>query len=91
MANVTDAAFRRVISEIAKPAVMWTEFVSCEALTHDTDSRRRMMTTLKYAEQERPVVAQLFGSKPDQFYEVYIFWIRIVEVVILTVCSRCRY
>lgn len=69
MANVTDTAFRRLISEIAKPSVMWTEFVSCEALTHDPDSRRRMMTTLKYAEQERPVVAQLFGSKPEQFYE----------------------
>ncbi|CAH0474216.1 unnamed protein product [Peronospora belbahrii] len=69
MANVTDAAFRRLISEIAKPSVMWTEFVSCEALTHDSDSRRRMMTTLMYAEKERPVVAQLFGSKPEQFYE----------------------
>uniref|UniRef100_M4BKI5 tRNA-dihydrouridine synthase n=1 Tax=Hyaloperonospora arabidopsidis (strain Emoy2) TaxID=559515 RepID=M4BKI5_HYAAE len=69
MANVTDAAFRRLISDIAKPSVMWTEFVSCEALTHDSDSRRRMMTTLQYAEQERPVVAQLFGSKPEQFYE----------------------
>lgn len=49
---------------------MWTEFVSCEALTHDAASRKRMMTTLMYAEQERPVVAQLFGSKPEQFYEV---------------------
>ncbi|KAF1775130.1 tRNA-dihydrouridine synthase, putative, C-terminal [Phytophthora cactorum] len=49
MANVTDAAFRHLVSEIAKPSVMWTEFVSCEALTHDPDSRRRMMTTLKYA------------------------------------------
>lgn len=49
---------------------MWTEFVSCEALTHDPASRQRMMTTLMYAEQERPIVAQLFGSKPEQFYEV---------------------
>ncbi|DBA01266.1 TPA: hypothetical protein N0F65_010858 [Lagenidium giganteum] len=69
MANVTDVAFRRIISDLAKPTVMWTEFVSCEALTHDAASRNRMMTTLMYAEQERPVVAQLFGSKPHQFYE----------------------
>ncbi|KAI9915989.1 hypothetical protein PsorP6_007523 [Peronosclerospora sorghi] len=69
MAKVTDVVFRRLISEIAKPSVMWTEFVSCEALTHDRESRSRMMTSLLYAEQERPVVAQLFGSKPDQFYE----------------------
>ncbi|GAB9467737.1 hypothetical protein Gpo141_00005073 [Globisporangium polare] len=69
MANVTDVAFRRIITDLAKPTVMWTEFVSCEALTHDAASRKRMMTTLMYAEQERPVVAQLFGSKPEQFYE----------------------
>uniref|UniRef100_K3X2Z5 tRNA-dihydrouridine synthase n=1 Tax=Globisporangium ultimum (strain ATCC 200006 / CBS 805.95 / DAOM BR144) TaxID=431595 RepID=K3X2Z5_GLOUD len=69
MANVTDVAFRRVITDLAKPTVMWTEFVSCEALTYDTASRKRMMATLMYAEQERPVVAQLFGSKPEQFYE----------------------
>jgi tRNA-dihydrouridine synthase len=49
---------------------MWTEFVSCEAMTYDAASRQRMMTTLMYAEQERPIVAQLFGSKPEQFYEV---------------------
>ncbi|TMW67337.1 hypothetical protein Poli38472_012453 [Pythium oligandrum] len=69
MANVTDVAFRRIITDIAKPTVMWTEFVSCEALVHDEASRKRMMTTLMYAEQERPIVAQLFGSKPEQFYE----------------------
>jgi tRNA-dihydrouridine synthase len=49
---------------------MWTEFVSCEALVHDAASRKRMMATLIYAEQERPIVAQLFGSKPEQFEEV---------------------
>lgn len=92
MANVTDVAFRRIITDLAKPTVspvqgpltcewlnvlsfrlqqvMWTEFVSCEALTHDPASRQRMMTTLMYIEQERPIVAQLFGSKPEQFYEV---------------------
>ncbi|KAF1319874.1 Trna-dihydrouridine synthase, partial [Globisporangium splendens] len=72
MANVTDVAFRRIITDLAKPTVMWTEFVSCEALTYDAASRKRMMATLMYAEQERPVVAQLFGSKPDQFYEKII-------------------
>ncbi|GLD92126.1 hypothetical protein PINS_up000659 [Pythium insidiosum] len=69
MANVTDVAFRRIITDLAKPSVMWTEFVSCEALVHDAASRQRMMTTLLYAEQERPIVAQLFGSKPEQFFE----------------------
>ncbi|KAF0695994.1 Aste57867_13207 [Aphanomyces stellatus] len=49
---------------------MWTEFVSCEALCSSTaKTRERMLTALKYAPEERPIVAQLFGSKPHQFRE----------------------
>ena len=32
MANVTDAAFRRMFAECGKPDVFWTEFVSVEGL-----------------------------------------------------------
>ena len=32
MANVTDAAFRRMFVECGKPDVFWTEFVSVEGL-----------------------------------------------------------
>jgi tRNA-dihydrouridine synthase len=32
MANVTDAAFRRVIAKYGKPDVTWTEFVSADGL-----------------------------------------------------------
>jgi tRNA-dihydrouridine synthase len=32
MADVTDAAFRRLISKYGKPDVMWTEFVSANGL-----------------------------------------------------------
>ncbi|RHZ20209.1 hypothetical protein DYB37_003824 [Aphanomyces astaci] len=50
--------------------VMWTEFVSCEALCSSSQaSRNRMLTALQYAPEERPIVAQLFGSKPHQFRE----------------------
>ncbi|KDO25921.1 hypothetical protein SPRG_08862 [Saprolegnia parasitica CBS 223.65] len=70
MANVTDVAFRAAITELGKPHVMWTEFVSCEALMSSTArTREKMLTALKYAPSERPIVAQLFGSKPDQFRE----------------------
>ncbi|OQR97078.1 hypothetical protein ACHHYP_12704 [Achlya hypogyna] len=70
MANVTDVAFRAALTELGKPHVMWTEFVSCEALVSTTArTREKMYTTLKYAPAERPIVAQLFGSKPDQFRE----------------------
>ena len=32
MANVTDAAFRKVIAKYGKPDVIWTEFVSADGL-----------------------------------------------------------
>lgn len=68
MANVTDAAFRRLIAKYSKPAgpaVMWTEFVSVEGLL--SAGRERLLQDLWYTEAERPIVAQVFGGKPEQF------------------------
>jgi nifR3 family TIM-barrel protein len=63
MANVTDAAFRRIIAEEGKPDVFFTEFVSCDGLL--SSGRGRLLIDLKYSEMERPIVAQIFGSKPE--------------------------
>src|SRR5437870_5590668 len=79
MAHVTDAAFRRIIAKYGKlaprssksevgPDVMWTEFVSVEGLL--SEGRERLLPDLWYTESERPIVAQIFGGKPEQFYEV---------------------
>lgn len=65
MADVTDAAFRRIIAKYGKPDVMWTEFVSCDGLT--SPGRERLLRDLEYTEGERPIVAQIFGSKPENF------------------------
>jgi nifR3 family TIM-barrel protein len=67
MANVTDAAFRALIAKYGKPDVMWTEFVSCDGL--QSTGRDNIMIDLKYSETERPIVAQIFGSKPENFYK----------------------
>ncbi len=64
MADVTDAAFRRLIASYGKPDVTWTEFVSADGLAHDT-ARPKLLIDLMYTEAERPIVAQLFGSNPD--------------------------
>ena len=66
MANVTDAAFRRIIAKYGKPDVMFTEFVSCEGLL--SAGREALLIDLQYAESERPIVAQIFGAKPDHFF-----------------------
>ncbi len=67
MANVTDAAFRRVIAKYGKPDVMWTEFVSCDGLV--SRGKDKLLIDFMYTEPERPIVAQIFGSKPDNFYK----------------------
>ncbi len=68
MANVTDAAFRRMFVECGKPDVFWTEFVSVEGLL--SKGRDRLLSDLWFSSGEHPIVAQIFGGKPEQFEEV---------------------
>jgi tRNA-dihydrouridine synthase len=68
LADVTDAAFRRVIAKYGKPDVLWTEFVSADGLCHP-QGRGRLLNDLIYTESERPIVAQLFSSRPDKMRE----------------------
>lgn len=66
MADVTDVAFRRVIAKYGKPDVMWTEFVSADGLVLAPEAgRKKLLKDLEYSESERPIVAQLFGSRPE--------------------------
>ncbi|MFA6198223.1 MAG: tRNA-dihydrouridine synthase [Patescibacteria group bacterium] len=66
MANVTDSAFRRMFAKYGPPDVFFTEFISCDGLC--SEGLERLKVDLKYTENERPLVLQLFGSKPDNFY-----------------------
>ncbi len=66
MANVTDAAFRRIIAKYGKPDVMWTEFVSADGLAlAPEEGRKKLLLDLRYSENERPIVAQFFTSSPE--------------------------
>ena len=67
MANVTDCAFRLLLAKYGKPDVMWTEFVSTDGL--QSPGRDNILIDLKYDKSERPVVAQIFGSNPENFYK----------------------
>ncbi|MDP2630271.1 MAG: tRNA-dihydrouridine synthase, partial [Candidatus Uhrbacteria bacterium] len=67
MADVTDAAFRRIIAKYGKPDVMWTEFVSVDGLC--SVGREKLLPDLWYTDAERPIVAQLFGCNPENFYK----------------------
>lgn len=63
MADVTDAAFRRVIARYGKPDVMWTEFVSADGLF--LGGYDALVKDLAFTPAERPIVAQFFTSKPE--------------------------
>ena len=67
MADVTDAAFRRMFAKYGKPDVTWTEFVSADGLV--SDGRKVLKYDLIYSEKERPIVAQLFSSHPAKMRE----------------------
>jgi len=69
MADVTDAAFRRVIAKYSKPhgpAVFYTEFVSADGLCRaGEEGRAKLMRDLVFSNAERPIVAQFFTSTPE--------------------------
>lgn len=66
MADVTDAAFRRVIAKYGKPDAMWTEFVSADGLAlAPEEGRKKLLADLAFTEAERPIVAQFFSGTPE--------------------------
>lgn len=73
MADVTDAAFRRIIARYSRhgqegggPDVFWTEFVSCDGLC--SGGRDILKRDLAFTDAERPIVAQLFTSTPQNMF-----------------------
>ena len=74
MADVTDAAFRRLIAKYSGfknlevnegsfSHVVYTEFVSADGLF--SPGRDVLMKDLLFSEVERPIVAQFFTAKPE--------------------------
>lgn len=66
--GVTDVVFRQVVTEIGKPDVLFTEFTPCEGLV--SKGRERVISNFLFTPEQKPIVAQIWGTKPEQFYEV---------------------
>lgn len=65
MADVTDAAFRRIIAKYGKPDLMYTEFVSADGLAlAPEEGREKLMKDLIFDASEKPIVAQFFTDVP---------------------------
>lgn len=67
MYDVTDVAFRHVVSQCGRPDAYFTEFVSTDGLSSPV-GRERLMHHLFKEKGESPIVAQVFGAKPEKFY-----------------------
>ncbi len=61
--QVTDAAFRYIIAKYGKPQVLYTEFTSADGLC--SPGLERLLPDLRYTDSERPIVAQIFGRRPE--------------------------
>ncbi|MEI8067639.1 MAG: tRNA-dihydrouridine synthase [Candidatus Shapirobacteria bacterium] len=66
MDGITDEAFRLLQTEIGKPDLLFTEFVSAEGISH---GGVKLFDTLLFSSQEHPIVGQLFGKNPQSFYK----------------------
>lgn len=67
MEGATDSIFRQIIASVGKPDVFFTEFTSVEGLFSKGASHveRRLL----YSETERPLIAQIWGLKPELYFK----------------------
>ncbi|HEU5230553.1 MAG TPA: tRNA-dihydrouridine synthase [Ktedonobacteraceae bacterium] len=66
MDGVTDAPCRTMHGLHGRPDVVLTEFTNVEGLWRGSD---RIFRDFLYTPAERPVVAQIFGCRPEYFYK----------------------
>ncbi|WP_436882356.1 tRNA dihydrouridine synthase [Staphylococcus gallinarum] len=71
MEDVTDIVFRHVVSEAARPDVFFTEFTNTESFCHP-EGVHSVRGRLTFSEDEQPMVAHIWGDKPEHFREMSI-------------------
>jgi nifR3 family TIM-barrel protein len=77
MSDVTDVVFRQIIAKYSKhglpaqagklgggPDVFFTEFVSADGIA-SKEGRKKLLPILKFTKKEKPIIAQIFGAKPE--------------------------
>ncbi|MET3196723.1 tRNA-dihydrouridine synthase [Bacillus sp. OAE603] len=71
MEDVTDVVFRHVVSEAARPDVFFTEFTNSESYCHP-EGKQSVRGRLTFTEDEQPMVAHIWGDKPEFFRQMSI-------------------
>lgn len=67
MEDVTDTVFRRIVTSHGRPDLFFSEFTSAEGLC--SPGRVQVSHRLKFTEDERPLIAQLWAVKPEAMKE----------------------
>lgn len=69
MEAVTDVVFRHVVTAAGRPDVYFTEFVSTDGFC-SPKGRHSTRGRLAFSPDEEPIVAQIWGDKPEHFREM---------------------
>ncbi len=67
MAGYTDTTYRQLVKEVCPSVVCFTEFTSVDGILHGNDATMRQI--FYNPDVERPIVAQIFGKKPENFFK----------------------
>lgn len=67
MDGITDYVFRQMILSFGKPDVFFTEFTPVDGML--SKGSERVLLNLKCSKEELPIVAQIWGHNPSQFYK----------------------
>ena len=68
MDDVTETVFRRIIADCSPPDLFFTEFVNVDAL--QSAGRTSAMKRLVFTAKEKPLIAQIWGKTPENYYKV---------------------
>lgn len=71
MEDVTDVVFRHVVSRAGRPDVFFTEFANSESYCH-SEGNHAVRGRLTFTEDEQPIVAHIWGDKPETFCQMSI-------------------
>jgi len=67
MDDVTDTVFRQIVTNTATPDIFFTEFVNVDGL--QSPGREKLLHKLQFTSSERPIIAQIWGKTPENYYK----------------------
>jgi probable tRNA-dihydrouridine synthase len=66
MEDVTDVVFRQVVARAGRPDLFYTEFTNTDSFVSPL-GKHSALRRLQFLPSEQPIVAQIWGSKPESF------------------------